>query len=195
MQMMLANNFYVDEGYMPRFHHIMSKRYNRNVENVILGSSITYGVVTESAVTYSFPGAKVEHLYSVPNNIKQEYPNASRIIIYLGSNNFLGDRQGKSLPESPDQVIPKLKKLVRICQQQGFIVKLCPLIGLQGKKEICIEYNKLLRGVAGEMQLEVCSIRGANYKRDIGDKNPKTGRDGVHPTVAGINKIVACFKF
>ena len=80
----------------------------------------------------------------------------------MGTNNFLNSNERVATAAS------KLEELIKRFQL-SYAVKLCPLFELEKKQLIIKEFNERIREIARKMDLKVCSIRGINYKRDIGD--------------------------
>ena len=176
-----------------RFHHILYKREEKMFSKMIIGDSIVFGCARKNCLTYCFPGAAIEHLHEFPKQF--DTTKIQKICLYLGTNNFLGSRNGTVAPEKPEHVFEKYKTLVQTCADVGFDVHMCPLFGIQSKREAVLEFNRLLKEFAHTNNYKLCNTKDVSYYRDIGDHNKEDLRDGIHPTVRGTMKVASCFTF
>ena len=177
----------------PRFYHTLKRKDSGNFDKIILGDSVVFGVAKMNCITYCFPGAKIEDLLMAPNLIKT--PEISKVCIYIGTNNFLGSRTGKYPPDTPEEAFEKYKLIIRNCILCGLKITICPLFGLEGKKEEIQTFNNLLKTYAQEHSYGFLKIKNVHYSRDIGNINKNEMRDGIHPTVKGVSKVASCFSF
>ena len=182
-----------DEHSAPRFHHVIYKRSDCVFDKCIIGDSITFGCARKNCITYCFPGAKIEHLYTVPSLVKTM--ELKKVCIYLGTNNLLDPRNPWQHSDQPDQVLQKYKLFIEKCLEVQFQVTICPLFGIQNKKLVVNDFNKQLISYAKGKQLGICSMRDVSYNRDIGDTNKNEMRDGIHSIPDRIMKIASVFTF
>ena len=172
----------IDKEGPPRFHHEIFKREDTHFDKCILGDSITFGSARKNCITYCFPGAKIEDLYHAVPKVKTNL--VTKICIYLGTNNFLKPRSTSDRIDTPTEAIEKYKRLVKICQDKGFHVTVCPLFGIEDKKLIVKEFNRLLVMYAKNQKLGIYSI-----------KDRSEFRGGIHPIPDRIMKIASAFTF
>ena len=183
----------IDKKGPPRFHHEIFKREDKCFDKCIIGDSITFGSARKQCITYCFPGAKIEDLYQVATSI--ERPEIKKVCLYLGTNNFLNPRFAYDRTDTPTEALEKYKILIKNFQEKGFGVTVCPLFGIQDKKLIVKEFNRILVSYAKQENLGICSIKDVSYRRDVGDINPSEFRDGIHPIPDRIMKIALAFTF
>ena len=122
-----------------------------------------------------------------------------KLILYFGSNNLLGNKIKGRPAQKPEEAVPLYINLVDKCVAKGLHVRICPLFGLEDKKDLVRIFNDDIRKEVGAKYnstlVSVCSIRQARYERDIGNGDPNRDRDGIHPTVPGLRKLSCCFTF
>ena len=171
--------------FYPEFYSEIIKREDTHFDKCILGDSITFGSARKNCITYCFPGAKIEDLYHAVPKVETN----------LMTNNLLNPRSTSDRIDTPTEAIEKYKRLVKICQDKGFQVTVCPLFGIQDKKLIVKEFNRLLVMYAKTQNIGICSIKDVSYRRDVGDINRLEFRDGIHPIPDRIMKIASAFTF
>ena len=146
-----ARRVYIRECYGPR-RKIIKKRRSEPCYNVILGSSLVFGVFVDQTVTISCPGGQITTMCS-PEVVRDIWNYNPKNLIVMGGTNNLFDRNGRKFMH-PIQVRDDMRELLVFYLDCGYNVALMGLISREGEYETISHLNRLYRQLAKDLNIK-----------------------------------------
>ena len=178
-----ARRVYIRECYGPR-RKIIKKRRSEPCHNVILGSSLVFGVFVDQTVTISCPGGQITTMCS-PEVVRDIWNYNPKNLIVMGGTNNLFDRNGRKFMH-PIQVRDDMRELLVFYLECGYNVALMGLISREGEYETISHLNRLYRQLAKDLNIKFFRTKKFRHRVHISS-------DGLHPSPNGVRELAKDF--